>query len=183
MELKLNKKLLAVALLSTFVAAPAIAADSAAYVGLDYSMLTLTNVSAGVSQPDGGFRIVGGYNFSPMLAAEVGYSMDGSGKTAAAKKYTPHTTYVAAVGSYPLNDTFSLIGKLGYAMNELTGDATTGCTTCTNSGLMYGAGAQYNISKQVGVRLQYEVVGDYNKPATGSAIGGSAINLGAIFNF
>lgn len=172
-------KLLALALASSVIAAPAMAD---VYVGLDYSTLTLTNLAAGSSQPEAGYRLVGGYNFTPVVALEVAYSMNGSAKNSAGQKFTPNTSQIAAVGTFPLSDAFAIIGKLGYASNSLTGDAVTGCTTCSKSGLMYGAGAQFNINKEVGIRVQYESLGDFTGYAAGSQIGGSAINLGVIFN-
>lgn len=181
----MNKLLSVAALLTTFVTVPSIAAggaDPSIYFGLDfYSRVTLTNLSAGATQPNSGFGIVGGYYFSPTLAAEVGYA-NYAGAVTTGSSYTPTTSHVAAVGTYAINDTFSLIGKLGYIRKEVAGPAAFACTTCTNSGLMYGAGAQFNINKQVGFRLQYEAIGAFNMPDT-SAPRGSAINLGIIYSF
>ncbi len=175
----MKKIITAAALISAFVAAPAIAAAGDVYAGLDYSTVKMTNLGAGETQPDGGFRIMGGYKFSPTLAAEVGFSLYGSGTDADGTSTTPKSTTIAAVYSHPINAMFTAIGKLGYAMNSLD----PGCTVCSKSGLMYGIGGQYTVNKQIGIRLQYEALGDFTDGPVDPQVGGSTINLGAIYNF
>jgi len=178
----MKKKLLAVALLSA-LSAPVFAEDAGFYIGLDYIQLALNPAAA--TQPSGGYRIDGGYNFNKNWGVEIGYFGSGNGSDAAGKSITPNSTYLAGVGTYPVNDMFDIFAKVGAAMNQLTGDSTTGCTVCgVQTGVMAGVGADYNVNKNVGVRLQYESLGNMDGTAAGSTqTTGSDVALGVLFRF
>jgi len=66
----------------------------------------------------------------------------------------------SAVGTYPLNPSFALFGKLGvFAWNAKANDTTGGASfSATDNGadLSFGLGASYNITKNVGVRVEWE---------------------------
>ena len=187
----MKKKLLAVALLSA-LSVPAFADDAGFFLGLDYSALTLGNLTAvngaNATQPSGGYRIDGGYNFNKNWGVELGYFGNGNASDTSGNTLTPNTTYVAGVGTLPLNEMFDIFGKVGVAMNQLTGTATTAtdCTVCgVQTGVMYGVGADFNFTKQGSIRLQYESLGNMmgTDPASGSQITASDISLGVMYKF
>jgi OmpA-OmpF porin, OOP family len=108
------------------------------YVGLDVGR------SEFVDENDTGFRIFGGYQFHRNVAAEVAYGMlfDKSGVEITSLE-------VVAVGMFPLANQFSIIGKLGFA--RLEADPGSNDTDLT-----FGIGAQYDVTRNLGVRLQWQ---------------------------
>jgi OOP family OmpA-OmpF porin len=111
---------------------------SGAYVGLDVGQ---TDVGP---EDDTGWKIFGGYRFNQNIAAELGYGLlfDKGGVELTSLE-------AVAVGMFPLANQFSIIGKLGFAMLEADpgGDETE---------LTYGIGAQYDVTRNLGVRLQWQ---------------------------
>jgi OmpA-OmpF porin, OOP family len=179
-EINMNK-IVAAALLSSIFAAPAFADGSGFYVALDANTWSLSNVNANEDEPSTGYRIAGGYHFTPNWGAEFGYTESGNG-VSFGQNYTVESTQIAATGTYPINAQFGVFGKLGYAMNKITGDATSGCSSCSKNDVLYGIGAQYNFNKNVGLRLQYEEIGKLTDTGTTSPEA-TNYSLGAVYNF
>jgi len=174
------KKILAVAILSTAFAAPAYAEGTGFYGALDLNTWDLSNKGT-ASNPSTGYRIAGGYHFTPNWGAELGYAASGNGD-AGGQNYKVESTQLALIGTYPINEQFDVFGKLGYAMNKLSGDATAGCSDCSKDDFMYGIGAQYNFNKQFGVRFQYEDLGKVEDSGTNDSAA-TNLSLGVVFNF
>jgi OmpA-OmpF porin, OOP family len=174
------KKLLALALFSSIFASSAFAEGTGFYGAFDLQTWSLTNLG-GASNPSTGYRIAGGYHFTPNWGAEIGYAESGSGD-AGGLSYKVKSTQIAAVGTYPINEQFDVFAKLGYAANKLTGDAISGCNNCSKNDLMYGIGGQYNINKQIGIRLQYESLGKVEDSGTDDS-SATNVSLGVVYNF
>lgn len=178
------KKIAIVALLSAFVATPALADNSGKfYIAGDLGSASYSNV-APFPNP-GVIRIAGGYHFSPMLAAEVGYSIFGdsvvttgfNSATLAARSFQ-----IAAVGSLPLSRQFDLTGKLGIANNSVTVTNTLGYNySASQSDLLIGFGAQFHVNSQVTVRAQYESFGKFENIAV--PMKATAVSIGIAYNF
>jgi OmpA-OmpF porin, OOP family len=179
------KKILAVALLSTFVAAPVLAADNTgkAYIGADLGSATYSNVSP-FPNP-GMFRIAGGYHFSPMIAAEIGYTYFGESKVTIgpdSATLNASSFQFAVVGSLPLNAQFDLIGKLGLAANSAKSSNTLGYSySASQSSVLFGVGAQYHVNSQFAVRAQYEDYGNFENVS--SPMKATTISLGVTYDF
>ncbi|MEN3291967.1 MAG: OmpA-OmpF porin, family, partial [Burkholderiales bacterium] len=88
------------------------------------------------------------------------YNVMGTNVTVSAKSYS---MYVAGTGTLPLNEQFSLFGKLGLATNHISVDGSASGFTVSDSGsksgMMFGVGAAYNVTKNVAVTLEYENFG------------------------
>jgi OmpA-OmpF porin, OOP family len=158
------KKVFIAALLSVFIAAPAVAADAGGiYAG----------VKMGPSDVAGstfGFGVYGGYNIDPNVTSRIEWGdfmsrvrFAGGGEYTSFGSNTSNTyggvTYRAsAIGAvlaatYPINSQFSVIVKTGLA--RTTYDVT--CSGCgglsrTTFGLRYGAAGQYNLTRDIGLR-------------------------------
>lgn len=188
---------------STFVRGP--------YVGgmVGQSRLTFDNdavpISGGGSstltrnnETDVGVRAFGGYRFYRNLAVEGGITSfgsftvtrntaGGSGKTTA----NVVGVHVNAVGIVPVDNNFDLFGKAGVlvASTQYTGSSTgsvvlLGETTVYrgSTSLMVGIGAEYRITRHIGVRVEFEQafgVGDSNV-ARGDL---SFASVGALYRF
>lgn len=194
------KKIAIVALLSAFAATPALADNTGKFYGaLDAGRLFLNNTSQQTTNSNafpnpGALRIVGGYHYSPMLAVELGYTLVGDAKIISAlAELTSQSSarQVAAVGTYPVNTEFDLIGKLGLSMNsnKLTGTGTAAGLNTENSSttLMYGIGAQYHTSQKFSIRVQYE---DFDKSTVSDnltnatwKVGSTMFSAGLVYNF
>ena len=111
------------------------------YLGLDVGQ---TDVA---SEDDTGFKIFGGYQFHRNVAAELGYGLLFD------KGASERTSLEAvAVGMFPLANQFSIIGKLGLAMLEVEGPGASSDDT----ELTYGIGVQYDLTRNLGFRLQWQ---------------------------
>ncbi len=174
------KRILAVALFSSVFATPAFAADTGFFGAIDAQNWHHSGGS-GVSNPSTGLRVGGGYHFTQNFGVEVDYAQSGSG-TLGGLNYKADSLQVAAVDTWHINDKFSLFSKLGLTANKLTGDATTGCS-CSKTGVMIGTGGQYNINKQIGIRLETDFLGSTTTYRTGGNIAGNNISLGVVYNF
>jgi OOP family OmpA-OmpF porin len=144
------KKIAIAVMLSTFAVAPAVAADTGFYAGVKIGS---SNKSiGGSSESNSAFGVFGGYSINPNLAVEVGYTDLGSGGSGVIKF---SALDVSAVGSFPINQQFSLYGKLGMASTKEEGFGLSGTRTAAT----YGLGGQLNINPNIGVRIGWEHYG------------------------
>lgn len=71
---------------------------------------------------------------------------------------------IAALGILPLSDKFELFGKLGFMHGDSEADVTVGGSTVqvgdSGTELHYGVGGIYNLSRNLGVRAEWENVDD-----------------------
>jgi OOP family OmpA-OmpF porin len=123
-----------------------------------------------------GFKLYGGYDFTPNWGVEVGYNDLGRNYSLKGSSgATPwssggghaHSWYAAGIGTLPLSRGFSIFAKLGLTANRISdGWTMTAAGSKMNVGFqsviepIYGAGASYAFNKNWAARLEYE---DYNK--------------------
>jgi opacity protein-like surface antigen len=184
------KKIIAIASLSAFIAAPALADDRASfYVAMDTGVVVLSNAGTFPNLSSASFT--GGYHFSPNLAIEAGTFAtydDSPMVSETGRQVSEQKVFgVSAVGTYPLNKYFDLFGKFGWntittsqTLNRLTGPTSSSATT-TN--LTYGLGAQYNISAHFGIRVQYESLGKSKLDSAATGADTSRSTIGVVYNF
>lgn len=160
------KKFVAVAFLST-LAAPVFAGD--ANPSRFYAGATLGSGSASFTAPAGSTVIVdntksrpvygvfGGYRISQNLAAELAYTGVSYiyTTTAAGTRYLSKQIAfsMTAVGSYPINDAFSIYGKLGLASTSSENNAAAGEQNTRRFGPTLGVGAEYKFTPRIAGRL------------------------------
>jgi OOP family OmpA-OmpF porin len=133
--------LLSAAAMTSSAGALAQGTMSGAYVGLDVGQADFGD------EDDTAFKIFGGFQFHPNLAAEVGYSMlldKGPVEVTALE--------VVAVGIFPLANQFSILGKLGLA----NVDVETPVGSEDKTELTYGIGVQYDFTRNLGGRVQWQ---------------------------
>ena len=191
------KKIAIAALLSSFVAAPAFAADEGLYAGV-----TLGTARTGTVLPAGGMTkssdtvlgILGGYQFTKNWGIEGFYTGAGKwalGTAANGASGKADAWGISGVGTLPVSDAFSVYGKLGYASTKTkaTGVAAgvAGDMSATRGAITYGLGGVYNVNQSVGIRFGW----DRYAAATvnGTAVGvkdnynSNVYSLGAVFKF
>jgi opacity protein-like surface antigen len=173
------KKLL-VALLATTAAVSAAQAQTVqtqprAYLGLgvasiDHSYSAANDAGIAVTDKDGyngNLKIFGGYEVNQTWGVEVGYTdlnqadfnYSAAGLSGHAKS-DGYQYYVAAKGNYPINEQFSVYGKLG-AEHSQRQIRNTGFYDLSNSdtGVYASVGLQYNFTPQWAVTAEYERYG------------------------
>jgi OOP family OmpA-OmpF porin len=181
------KKIAAVVLLSSAMAAPAFAADQGFYAGL-----TLGSGKPGVTPSAAALSknsksIYGGlvgYQYNKNLAVEgqftgIGESKDVNGNTVKGDAFS-----LSAVGLLPLSDSFELYGKLGFASTKTKASAGATNLGATRSALTYGIGGQYNVSQSFGVRFGWD---QYGAATTAAGVktnkNADVYTVGAVFKF
>jgi OmpA-OmpF porin, OOP family len=188
-----NSKVFAVALIFGATVSPAMA--DGYYGALDLGQAKAKDACTGLPAGVTGckdtatmFRIAGGYQFVPMWGAEVSYAAYGKESAgtlgAVSADWQLSGLQVSGTGTFPLGDAFSLIGKLGIARTEikLSGGGTCQCSA-NSTKLAYGIGAQYDFTKSVAVRAQYEglgTVGDANTTNTSKI---TLFSAGVVYKF
>lgn len=181
------KKFVAALLLSSVLAAPALAADPGFYGAIDLGRWSMKD--SNYADP-GVFAISGGYRFMPQFAVEIGLLGAGestlvySGGTTTANQ---GAVTAAAVGILPLNDRVEFFGKLGlsFITAKVTGTGTYAgvYTKETSTNLLLGFGGQVNFNKNLGLRLQVEGLGKAKASATDTGADVTVTTLGLVYNF
>ena len=202
----MKKNILSFALLSALTTT---ATAEGLYAVVDVGQTTAKDVCVGMpagfscNEKATAFKFSGGYQLTPNLGVEVGYGILGSSKISgtdtssgfpitinADAKLT--TLQVAAIGTFPLSDSFSLIGKLGVASSTVKLNGTgSGLgvtvaipeTSATSTKLAYGIGAQFDLSKNLGIRTQYENLGEVGDVNTTGTAKVSLISAGLVLKF
>jgi OOP family OmpA-OmpF porin len=185
------KKIATALLFSIAISAPAFAANKPFYVTADYGQLSMSN--ADPFPNPGAARVTGGYRFNPNFAVEAGLmAVDDStyANSVYSVTYAQSSLQASGVFSLPLNNSFSLFGKVGVASNyaKMTGTGVYASinTSATTTSVIYGFGGQFDFNQSVGVRMQYEYLGK-SKPASYpteiTEIDLRRVSAGVIFSF
>lgn len=145
-----------------------------------------TNVDAAGFKPS--LKVFGGVEFSDTFGLEAGYTdlrrathTFNIGNTAGSATSDGKRAYLAGKANMPVNEAFSVYGKLGagYSKAELR-SATPGISRADSKTELYaGLGGQYKLSEKVALTLEYERYGkskDYGVKA-------DAISVGAKYKF
>ena len=151
------------------------------------SKLTI-NCVAGYScdDTDTAFRIFGGYNFNRHFGVELGYADLGKATFSApgvSGDINVKAWDLVAVGTLPVADKFSLVGKLGMYRADADRSSGIGGGSGTNTDITYGIGAQYDFNKNLGIRAEWQL---YTKVGSG-AVGGEGdvdvMSIGVVYRF
>ncbi|HSO45060.1 MAG TPA: outer membrane beta-barrel protein [Rhodoferax sp.] len=112
---------------------------------------------------DTAWKIYGGLEVNEYLAMEVGYADLGEAKFSGTPSGTAevHGMTMQMVGTFAINPSFSVIGRGGMNFLNLEKNGTIADTPNNNVGdtdvaWSLGLGAQYNLSKSVGLRAEWE---------------------------
>ena len=140
---------------------------------------------------DTAFKFLGGYKINRNFAAEVGYTDLGKitvsvpGVSADIKA---QVFELVGVGAYPINQQFSVYGKLGFYHGEskLSGTVAglgSGSAKETNTDLTYGVGVQFNFNPQLGVRGEWQRYTSVGGDAVGGDSDVDVLSVGVVWKF
>lgn len=181
------KKVIAVALLASLAATPALAADQGAFVGVDFGKLSMSNT--GFENP-GAVDLTGGYRFSQYVAIEGGLLIVGNTTLTDAYgsiTYAQSAVHASGVFTLPLGESFGLFCKLGVdsVYGKLTGTGSYSYvdsnTTTTNG--TYGVGGRFNINQHFAIKAQYESLGKSKASSSASGVDLTRTSVGMIYSF
>ena len=161
---------------AAFVSSASMALAEDLYIAGSIGQSDFGSVAGATSSDKNGtaFKLQLGYQFNPNLAVEGGYvdlgkaTYSGSGNTFNVKASGWN---IGAVGTLPLNDKFSLFGKIGMIDGKVETSDSTGSVSATKWRPTYGLGVKYAVSKNVSVLAEierFDKLGDDNSTGTGS---------------
>lgn len=178
MQIRFSPSTIAVALAVFAAQSPSIAQAQTAggwYAGTSLGQsgqnLRTENVAAPVSgnqkTTDTGYKVFGGYQFTPNWAAEIQYFNLGkyqysdAAKNSAVIKTSGFS--FAGVGTLPVSQNFSVLGKIGLSQQSFAANLLSGTSqqsrNASGTSLLMGLGGEYEISKNVLIRAEYEYLG------------------------
>lgn len=143
---------------------------------------------------DNAWKIYLGIPFNKYLGMELGYAKLGdqtiSGRfsgTSAVSRATSTAYLIDLVGNVDFNDSFALLGKAGIHRWGVNDDTTKGTVGATNGAdgfdFTYGLGVQYNVNKDVGVRMEWDRINKMGHEGTTGKIDADLITIGVIYRF
>jgi OOP family OmpA-OmpF porin len=173
----------------------------------DASGLTITGATAfsiSKDEKDTGYKIQAGYQFTPNWGVEFGY-VD-LGKISAVNNMTaPGVGFLrsdgkadgwnaVAVGTLPLSNGFSLLGKLGTIYSTAKANISVGGAVVIPAGTQtsfkksewnwtYGLGVQYDINKTLSVRGEWERFDGLRPSDTSNKLDVNLYSVGLNFKF
>ncbi|MGH8669669.1 MAG: porin family protein [Burkholderiales bacterium] len=155
-----NKKwivaMLGAAAMAVSAGAMAQQADTGLYLGASIGQADLE------IDKDTAWKIFGGYQLNRTFAVELGYTNLGeASETVLGVPATAEATAweVIGVAKFPVANQFSVYGLAGIAMVEAEGRAGGITVSDDSTELTFGVGAQYDVSRNLGVRAQWQRYG------------------------
>lgn len=182
-------KQLVLTLIAAAIAAPAFAGN--AYVGgsIGRAEQKVSIEGLNLSESDTGAKIVGGYQFTPMVGVEVGYAdlgkieISGGGERVSAE---PKSFYVAATGTMAVSPVVNAFVKLGAARSRTdlfaAGRGYAYSDKQSDTSLLAGIGASFAINKQLSLVAEYEHFGKVISE-DGESLKADLLSVGVRFQF
>jgi OmpA-OmpF porin, OOP family len=169
-------------------------ADSGWYVGGSFgqSEVDIEDCGGGIDcdEKDTAWRIFGGYKINRNFSVEAGYHQLGEARASGPGgniEFDANALELVALGALPLGNQFSLYGKAGFYRGEtkVTGSTLlTGPLSIkeTNTDLTYGVGVQYDMSRQLGIRAEWQRYADMGDDSIGKT-DVDVMSIGVVFRF
>ena len=148
-------------------------------------------------ETDTGFKLFAGYRFHPNFAVEGGYFnlgkfttttvTTGPALTIAGEIKNDNGFNLDLVGIAPFNDSFSGFARVGLQTSKTTQSAAAGgvalSTNETKTSYKAGLGLQYDFTKNIGARLEWERYRVPNGDGTGAKADVDLFSLGLVVRF
>ncbi|KAB8055632.1 outer membrane beta-barrel protein [Janthinobacterium rivuli] len=185
------KKQLFAVVVGAALAFPLFAQAEGAYIGANVgrSELKISDETGSVKKSDTGYKAYAGYDFTQNFGAEAGYvdfgkltqNFDG-GKL----EVKSHAFYVAATGTLPLNEQFSLFAKAGVSQNRTKATYNelnfSQNESQNKTSAMFGIGAAYHFDKKLSLVAEYENFGKVGNN-DGTKVKADLLSIGLRYKF
>ena len=143
-----------------------------------FGALPAGSTVSGCDNTDMGWKVYGGYQFTPHWGVELGYFDFGKATASATVLGVPVTAQgeatgwqLAATGTLPITPQFDLFAKLGIHNTDLDVRASALGVNVSAGGnstdLAWGLGAKWNFTRNVSMRIEYERFNDVGDSTTG----------------
>jgi OmpA-OmpF porin, OOP family len=189
----MKSAVIAIALGASVFALPAAAQVnmSSVYVGATVGQAEFKDACSGVSvscdDKDTAWRLLAGYQINRNFAVEVGYHDLGEAKASAGgvnASIKATAWELLGVGILPIANQFSAYGKLGVYYAKSEGTSNVGASADeTNTGLTWGVGAQWDVIRNLGLRLEWQQYRDVGGESLGGEDPINVLSIGAIWRF
>lgn len=148
--------------------------DSGWYIGGNLGQSDIDELGEG----DTSFKILGGYQINKHFGAELGYT--DFGKAESGGTTVKGTAWeLVGVGTLPINDKFSVFGKLGFAMGDGEASSALGTASDDSVELTYGIGVKYNFTPVFGVTAEYQAYPDFANGFSDVSV----MSIGVVYRF
>jgi len=162
----------------------------APYVGASAGQSTTDSCITGTcDDSDTAWKVYGGLEMNEYISMEVGYVDLGTVKYSAptGTRDTNGMT-IQLVGTYALNPSFTLIGRGGMNILNTEVNGAIAGTPVNNAGdtdvsWSLGLGAQYNFTKSVGLRMEWERYFEVGDPNSTGEADIDLLSAGVVFKF
>lgn len=142
----------------------------------DLSISNATRIEDKSGRVYGG-KLFAGYEFDKTWGIETGYANFGNASSryvtssaAGTLDVEMESVYLAGKANIPINEQFSLFGKLGAARNHFK-QTSIGSSSSENKADLYAAlGAQYAFNKQLALSLEWEHYGKSGENSKASTL-------------
>ncbi|PVX37658.1 outer membrane beta-barrel protein [Janthinobacterium sp. 78] len=186
------KKQLLAAVVGAALAFPLFAQAQGVYVGGNVGRSEL-KVSADQEgsrkKSDTGYKVYAGYDFTQNFGAETGYVALGKIKDSfedARSEIKSHAFYVAATGTLPVNEQFSLFAKAGVSQNRTKVSYSelnfSESESHNKTSALFGIGAAYHFDKKLSLVAEYENFGTVASE-DGSKLKADMFSIGLRYKF
>ena len=178
------------ALAAAALALAASQASAEAYLGgsigqsdIDDEITTGLITAGTVDGKDSAFKIFGGYMFNRHFGiegayvdlGEVSYSGNFFGTPVTGGRVEVSGVNISALGALPINEQFSVFGKIGLFLWDAEANDTTGGAPFSakedGTDLSFGVGVSYNFTRNLGVRAEWEMFEAADADATLLSVG------------
>ena len=147
------RKLICAAVASVFLATPALAADEGLYVGAGVGSMS---VDLGpFSGDDMGFKVLGGWMFSPYFGAELEY-IDGGSAEDLGVAIDVSGFNASLRGALPVGEQFSLFAKVGMMFWDVDVDSAELSGSDSGEDFSWGIGAGFDFTETLGATVEYQ---------------------------
>ncbi|MCG9784538.1 MULTISPECIES: porin family protein [Vibrio oreintalis group] len=184
---KVTKLALALCLISA-VSLPA-SADGGTYIGGGLSIYQNSDTDGqGSLDSDGmGYNLYGGYRFSRIIGAELGYN-DYANYKKGAEKLSPTSIYASANIGYTFDNTIRPFVLIGLSSVDLNANKSAGYADDSGTGFHFGVGVEYTPIDHLTLRLisqadAVSVENDYGSKKEDKTLAFSSISFGGSYNF
>ena len=162
-----------------------------ANIGSAKQKVTINGQSSSDSKT--GEKIYGGVNITNNFGAEAGYVNFGNtdksfsdGVNTSSYDVKSSAVYAAGTATAPINERFSVFGKLGVTANRAkvntTVNGVSSSNTKTHTDALIGVGASYAITKELTAVAEYENFGKIAR-GNGTDIKADLVSVGLRYNF
>lgn len=165
-----------------------LAADQGVYAGFNLGVGKLDlHTPNGLDKSDSVVSgVLLGYKFNRYFGVETQYTGIGKVTDNISGSAKGDALSLTAISFLPLNNAYSLYGKLGVATTKTKiSSSLSPMNDATKTALTYGLGAQYNYNENIAARLgwdHYKAAADING-GNQKNIGANVVNIGFVYNF